>query len=147
MVENAHPADDTTTQDPVVLSDITEEWHRVKPALYALCQKSPQFNLVPEEVFDACAIEAANLWVAPDGFVVTRFITDEYSGVKTLLLWVAATFDGGKDMGNKYAGFFEEVAKYTNCQYIEFWSSRRGMERYAEPHGYTPYYTAYRKSI
>lgn len=134
-------------EDPV-LSDITQEWYRIKPALIGLCEKNAAFDLCPEEVYDACVTENAQLWITPEGFMVTRFIEDpSYSVGKTLFLWVAATFDGGKDAGLKYLEFFEGVAKYMNCQYIELWSSRPGMERYIARHGFGKFYTAFRKTI
>lgn len=75
-----------------VLSNIDTEWHRVKPALQRLITKNPGFDLTPDRVRLTCYDERGQLWVSPEGFVVTRFQDDEDSGIRTLLLWVAASW-------------------------------------------------------
>lgn len=130
-----------------VLSDITEHWGVIKPHLEALCDSNSSFGLRPEHVYDACTAEQADLWVAPEGFVVTRFITDDDTGTRTLFLWVACATTGKNDLSCKYLPFFEEVAKYTNCKYIELWSSRGGMERYLTRQEFKLFYRSFRKEV
>lgn len=124
-----------------------DEWYRVRPALEKLIAKNPEFRLNKDHVFAECATDESQLWVTPEAFVVTKFVTDDYEPSRTLFIWVAASFEGQRDVGAKYLDFFDGVAKYMNCKYIEFWSSRVGMERYIKPRGFTPYYKAYRKAV
>ena len=133
--------------DEPILSDIREDWAAVGPALEILCNENPTFGLQPLHVRDACDAEQADFWRAPEGFLVTRFITDEDSGVRTLFIWVAYAFERHFDLTAKYLPFFEEVAKHTKCKYIETWSSRGGMERYLARHNFKLFYRSFRKEV
>lgn len=131
-----------------VLSSIDAEWHRVKPALQRLIAKNPGFDLTPDQVRLTCYDDRAQLWVSPDGFVVTRFQDDADSGIRTLLLWVSASWGtDGKLPLHRYLPFFDGVAKYMNCKYIELWSSREGMERYLAKHDFSPLCKVFRKQV
>ena len=135
------------TQDEPVLSDIWDDWSAVRPALQNLCDDNPAFDLKPEFIRDACSKEQADYWRVPDGFLVTRFITDDDTGVRTLFMWVSCSFKCGGDIGSKYLPFFTEVAKYTECKYIEAWSSRPGMGRYLAKQGFGEFYRSFRKEV
>lgn len=135
-----------TLAEPV-LSDITEEWEKIRESLTNLCAKSPEFGLSPDHVREDCMAERADLWITPEGFSVTRFITDEHTNDRTLFLWVSCSFSGNADVGAKYLSFFTEVAKYTDCKYIEAWSSREGMGRYLARQGFNEFYRSYRKTV
>ena len=130
-----------------VLSDIDEEWPTIEPHLARLCRLNPTFGLEPKHVYDDCAQDEANLWMAPEGFLVTRFVTDDGTGARTLFMWVSCAFAPGADIGAKYLPFFEEVAKYMKCAYIEAWSSRVGMGRYLARQGFEEFYRSYRKAV
>lgn len=132
--------------DPVI-SDIDEEWYRVKPALERLFAKSPEFGLVPSYVREACIDQRAQLWVSSEGFMVTRFQDDADSGDRTLLLWLGSRFDDATNPCHQYLPFFDGVAKYMNCKYIEVWSSRDGMERYLAKYDFELYARAFRKLV
>lgn len=130
-----------------VLSDINDVWGLIKPHLQNLCDKNPIFGLQPEHIYDDCVRDEANLWMTPEGFLVTRFVTDDGTGVRTLFMWVSCSFTPGADVGAKYLPFFEEVAKYMKCAYIEAWSSRVGMGRYLARQGFDEFYRSYRKAV
>lgn len=131
-----------------VLSNIQDEWYRVRPALERLIAKNPGFDLTPDQVRLTCYDERAQLWVSPEGFVVTRFQDDEDSGIRSLLLWVSTSW--GTDVKvplHLYLPFFDGVAKYMNCKYIELWSSREGMERYLAKYDFAPVCKVFRKAV
>lgn len=129
-----------------VLSDVDDEWGRLRPALEKLCADNPTFGLQPGHVYDECMRELADLWTVPDGFVVTKLILDA-NGDRTLFLWVAATFAGNTIPLGKYLPFFDEVARHTGSKYIECWSSREGMERYLAKQGFGLFFKSFRKTI
>ena len=130
-----------------VLSNIEDEWARVKPHLDALFAANPRFDTTAEHVYEGCIREEAELWMTPEGFLVTRFLVDEDTGIRTLFLWVCCSFGGKLGGVSRYFPFLEVVAKHTNCKYIETWSAREGMERYLARQGYDLYYKAYRKEV
>jgi hypothetical protein len=130
-----------------VLSNIEDEWERVKPPLDALFAECPSFDSKAEYVYEACLKEEADLWMTPEGFLVTRFLKDEDTGIRTLFLWVCCSFGGKLGGVGQYFPFLEVVAKHTDCKYIETWSQRAGMERYLAKQGYDLYYRAYRKEV
>jgi len=135
-----------TSSEPA-LADIEEEWSELAPLLEALIRRSPRFGLSLSEVRCDCLNEEADLWKAPEGYLVTKFIRDPVSQEKTLFMWIACAKNPGVDMGTKYLSFFDEVAKYTGCRYIELWSSRAGMGRYLAPHGFSLFYRSFRRTI
>jgi hypothetical protein len=135
------------TRDEPVLSNIIDEWGVIKPYLDKLCEDNPEFGLKSEHVYDTCVADEANLWMAPEGFIVTRFVTDDDTGVRTLFLWVACSYARFTDVGSMYLPFLEEVGKYMHCRYIEAWSSREGMERYLAKQNYKLFYRSFRKEI
>lgn len=130
-----------------VLSDIDDKWEQIKPYLDRLFAAYPGFNTTAEHIYDACNRGSADLWVAPEGFLVTRFLVDEDTETRTLFMWVGCSFGGEMGGIEKYLPFLEVVAKHTNCKYIETWSLREGMGRYLARQGYDLYYRAYRKEV
>ena len=131
-----------------VLSNIQDEWYRVRPALERLIAKNPGFDLTPDQVRLTCYDERAQLWVSPEGFVVTRFQDDEDTGIRILLLWVSASWGTDDKVPlHLYLPFFDGVAKYMNCKYIELWSSREGMERYLAKYDFAPVCKVFRKQV
>lgn len=129
------------------LGNIFEVWGTIRPHLEKLCRDNPAFDLKPEHVYDACCAEQADLWLVPEGFLVSRFLTDTDNNERTLFLWVSCAYNGDASIGAKYLSFFTEVAKYTGCKYIEAWSSRKGMERYLAKHGFDLFYRSFRKAV
>lgn len=131
-----------------VLSNIQDEWYRVRPALERLIAKNPGFDLTPDQVRLTCYDERAQLWVSPEGFVVTRFQDDEDNGIRSLLLWVSVSWGTDDKVPlHLYLPFFDGVAKYMNCKYIELYSSREGMERYLAKHDFAPLCKVFRKQV
>ena len=131
-----------------VLSNIQDEWYRVRPALERLIAKNPGFDLTPDQVRLTCYDERAQLWVSPEGFVVTRFQDDEDNGIRSLLLWVSASWGTDDKVPlHLYLPFFDGVAKYMNCKYIELWSSREGMGRYLAKYDFAPVCKVFRKAV
>lgn len=131
-----------------VLSNIQDEWHRVRPALERLIAKNPGFDLTPDLVRLVCKEDRAQLWTSSEGFVVTRFQDDEDTGIRSLLLWVSVSWGTDDKVPlHLYLPFFDGVAKYMNCKYIELYSSREGMERYLAKHDFALLCKVFRKQV
>ncbi len=106
-----------TSINPRVV-DIRQEWDWVKVGIEEVLREHPQLTFRPEDVYTACVTEAALLWVAPEGFVVTTGETDNFTGDRTLLIWIAWAEERGiYDKGDaktqyvKLAEEFGELAK------------------------------------
>ena len=131
-----------------VFGDIAEEWYRVEPGINRLLEKNPDCGLTAKGVYNECLHNYSTvLWMVPEGFMVTRFEDDPYTGYRTLILWLAAKFSGEPGPVHPYLPFFDGVAKHMNCKYIELWSSRPGMERYLARYDFKQVSRVFRKTV
>ena len=56
-----------------VLASVRNEWHWVRPAIEELLNDNPDVDAIPEDVYAACKAGVAQLWLIPNGMIVTRF--------------------------------------------------------------------------
>ena len=70
--------------DPVI-TNIRDEWDWIRPALVELKEQIPSLTWRPEDVYAECLYGKAVLHVSPEGFVITKVITDQYTKDRTLL--------------------------------------------------------------
>ena len=115
--------------DPVI-ADIRDEWDWVCPALRKLKKQIPSLTWRPEDVYAECLYGNALLYVAPDGFVITNVITDQYTKERTLHFWIACAQELGGNCVIKYLPFFKNVAKQLECKFFETWTSVDELESY-----------------
>ena len=94
--------------DEPQLADIRDHWHWVRDGIQEILEAQKQLTFIPEEVYAACVNGEAQLWVAPEGFVITTGLKDEYARTSTLLIWIAWAEERGKDCVLKYMTFFSE---------------------------------------
>ena len=121
---------DTATADSPELANVRDHWHWVKHGIEEILAEQPQLTFRPEDVYHLCLKDEAYLWVAPEGFVITTTEQDEFTGHKTLLLWLAWTKERGNNCAVKYLPFFEEFARHMQFQYIETRSPVAALEKY-----------------
>ena len=122
--------------DPVI-ADIREEWDWVRPALEELREQIPSLTYRPEDVYAECLYGNALLHVAPEGFVITNVITDQYTKERTLHFWICwAKKLGGGNVIN-YLPFFENVAKQLECTKLEVWTPVKELEAYLISSGWS----------
>lgn len=96
-----------------------------------------------EDVYADCIHKAAYLWIADDGFVIFKPITDDYSGENILLVWVA----WGKanvDLVDKYQDQIVEIAKEQRFDIIRFYRNAKVPVEYK---GWKKTYTIYDMEI
>ena len=103
--------------DEPQLADIRDHWHWVRDGIQEILTDQEQLTFIPEDVYAACVNGQAQLWVASEGFVVTTGLTDEFTGQRTMLIWIAWAEERGKDCVLKYMSFCSEQA--SKAGYIE----------------------------
>ena len=103
--------------DEPQLADIRDHWHWGRDGIQEILEDQKQLTFIPEDVYAACVNGEAQLWVAPEGFVITTGLKDEYARTSTLLIWIAWAEERGKDCVLKYMTFFSEEA--SKAGYIE----------------------------
>ena len=105
------------SSDEPQLADIRDHWHWVRDGIQEILTDQEQLTFIPEDVYAACVNNQAQLWIAPEGFVITTGLKDEYARTSTLLIWIAWAEERGKDCVLKYMAFFSEQA--SKAGYIE----------------------------
>lgn len=132
------PKSETATDrvvDPV-LADVREEWVWVKPGVEEILKVDPKLTFRPEDVYAACVMNQAQLWVASEGFVVTSGETDPFTNRRTLVLWLAWAFNRGTDMVSKYQNFFGDLARQTGYVQLETRSAVRELQGHLTTRGW-----------
>ena len=113
------------------IANIRQEWHWVKRGVEEILAEQAQLTYRPEDVYAACLNHEAILWVAPEGFVVSQELEDEFTGAKTLLIWLAwARRKRGQNCVVKYYPFFARTAKAYGFSKIETRSPIPALENY-----------------
>ena len=121
--------------DPVV-ADIRHEWHWVKPGIEEILNADSSLTFLPEDVYAYCKSEAALLWVTDDGFAVTTTETDEFTGDKTFLVWLAWAKSRGANLAVLHYEFFAKRAKEVGFAHIEVRSSVPALQKYLPENGW-----------
>ena len=101
------------------LGNIRQEWYWVKQGIEEILEEQKDLTFIAEDVYAACLNNTAQLWVAPEGFVITTSCSDEYTDAKTLLIWLAWARAKGKDGVVKYTPYFSKLAKDAGYSMLE----------------------------
>tara|TARA_B110001454_G_scaffold218590_1_gene247051 strand:- start:1006 stop:1419 length:414 start_codon:yes stop_codon:yes gene_type:complete len=105
--------------DEPYLGNIRQEWHWVKQGIEEILETQKNLTFIAEDVYVACINNTAQLWVAPEGFVITTGCSDEYSDIRTLLIWLAWARVKGQDCVIKYTPYFSQLAKEAGYALLE----------------------------
>jgi hypothetical protein len=92
-----------------------------------------------EDVYADCVHGKAYLWLSDDGFVIFKAETDEYSGLKILIVW----FAWGKanvDLIDKYQDQIVGIGKEQEFDIIRFYRNAKGPVEFK---GWKKTYTIY----
>jgi hypothetical protein len=151
MVEHqalgAQDADDTDTAHKPVYGDVRLEWDWVKQGVEEILAEQPQLTFRPEDVYAACLNEEAHLWTAPEGFVISSIETDQFTGAKTLLLWLAWTKNRGQNCAIKYLPFFVGLARENGFKNIETRTPIPALENYFLAEGWKKDTVVYTRDV
>jgi len=129
-------ADGAAGTDPV-WADISENSYWVLPAVQEILDEQPQLKFSVEDVYNACHAGTATLWVAEEGFVVSTGETDQFTGDRTFILWLAWTMNRGQNCVFKYYDFFAKAAKEMNFKTVETRTPIRRLEPHLLAQGWT----------
>lgn len=116
--------------DSPVFTDIRLHSDWVLPAIQDILDEQPQLTFTPADVYIACEEGSAGLWIADEGFVISTGVTDEFTGNRTFLIWLAWAKKRGENCVIKYFDFFEEVAREAGFINIEVRTPVRELEPY-----------------
>ena len=122
--------------DPVI-TNIRDEWDWIRPALVELKEQIPSLTWRPEDVYAECLYGKAVLHVSPEGFVITKVITDQYTKERTLHFWICWAKKLGSNNVINYLPFFENVAKQLECNRLEVWTPVNALEAYLRGSGWS----------
>lgn len=141
------PAVGPSTAAEMVVSDIRREWDWVKVGVEEVCRANRNLTYRPEDVYAACVNRQAVLWTCPDGFIITTTLTDEFTGEKTLFLWLAWAKSRGTSLLTKYQGFLERATKEAGYSILETRSPFLGLMSHMEAHGWSVDTVIYTKRV
>ncbi|MGB2145962.1 MAG: hypothetical protein ACPHZ7_03240 [Vibrio toranzoniae] len=145
-IGEAEVVDTEEVVKPVIVS-VRTNWDAVKVGIEEILAEQPQLKFRPEDVYAACLKEEAFLWVAPEGFLITSSEVCEFTGARTLLLWLAWTKKRGESCAVKYLPFFEEVARSNGFQHIETRTPISALEDYFLAEGWTKDTVVYTRDL
>ena len=138
-----------TTDDFVepVLTDIRSTWNTVKPGLEQILKDNPNLTFLPEDVYSEVVNNRAFLYTSSVGFLILRVEIDQFTNDKTLLLWIAYTYNKGGHEWAAHEEWFNSLAKEIGCKYLEARSRVPEMESYVKEIGWELDTRIYRKEI
>ena len=103
--------------------DIRHGWNRIKDGLVELSKKC---DWIPEDIYHSCKSGASQLWIAAEGFVILQIMTNEFTGAKELLVWIAV---GEGFVQDKYLPQIEQIARSVGAKTVKMESPRLGFAR------------------
>ena len=113
-------------------ADIRTCWDKVKPGIVDILKDNPLLTFIPEDVYSECVNERAFLYTSSVGFLVLTVEVDTFTKDKTLLLWIAYTYNKGGHNWLAHNEWFNDLAKQAGCRYLEARSRVPEMESYTK---------------
>ena len=120
-----------------VLTDIRTCWVQVKKGIEEILSASPRLTYMAEDVYSECVNGRDTLFTSPIGFLVLTTEVDQFTGAKTLLIWIAYTYNQGKHNWLDHADWFDNLAQHLGYRTIEARSAVSEMEEYALNNGWS----------
>ena len=136
----------STIEEPVY-TDIRKCWNVIKTGILEVLKENPHLTYIPEDVYSECVNERAFLYTSPVGFLILTTEVDQFTKDKTLLLWIAYTYNKGGHNWLSHEEWFNNLAKEAGCKYLEARSRVPEMESYVEQIGWELDTRIYRKKV
>jgi len=136
----------STTELPVS-TNIRKCWDKVKPGIVEIIEQDPFVTFIPEDVYSECVNERAFLYTSSVGFLILTIEVDQFTKDKTLLLWIAYTYEKGGHEWLAHEEWFNDLAKEVGCKYLEARSRVPEMESYTKQVGWELDTRIYRKEV
>ena len=128
-------------------ADIRQCWDKIKPGIVEIIKENPYLTYIPEDVYSECVNERAFLYTSSVGFLILTMEIDRFTKDKTLLLWIAYTYEKGGHEWLAHDEWFNDLAKEAGCKYLEARSRVPEMEAYTKKIGWELDTRIYRKDI
>ena len=112
--------DDSRFLEPQ-LTDIRSCWPKIKKGIEAILEENPILTFIPE--------------------------VDTITKEKTLLIWIAYTYEQGKGNWIDHVEWFNTLALNSNCKFIEARSRVPEMREYAVANGWEIDTIVYRRHV
>jgi len=125
----------TAVSSPKV-ADIACNAHWVSPAIHEILDANPMLTFTPGDVYAACKQGAAQLWITPEGFVVTTGETDLFTGDRTMLIWLAWAYKRGTSLVAQHQDFFIDQARESGFNKLEVRSAVPELKDYILSQGW-----------
>ena len=135
-----------TIEEPVY-TDIRECWETIKTGILNILKENPHLTYIPEDVYSECVNERAFLYTSSVGFLILTVEVDQFTKDKTLLLWIAYTYEKGGHNWLAHNSWFNDLAKEAGCKYLEARSRVPEMESYTKTIGWSLDTRIYRKEV
>ena len=136
----------STIEEPVY-TDIRKCWNVIKTGILEVLKENPHLTYIPEDVYSECVNERAFLYTSPVGFLILTTEVDQFTKDKTLLLWIAYTYNKGGHNWLSHEEWFNNLAREAGCKYLEARSRVPEMESYVEQIGWELDTRIYRKEV
>tara|TARA_R100000995_G_scaffold84526_1_gene63482 strand:+ start:1834 stop:2274 length:441 start_codon:yes stop_codon:yes gene_type:complete len=136
----------STIEEPVY-TDIRKCWNVIKTGILEVLKENPHLTYIPEDVYSECVNERAFLYTSPVGFLILTTEVDQFTKDKTLLLWIAYTYNKGGHNWLSHEEWFNNLAREAGCKYLEARSRVPEMESYVEQIGWELDTRIYRKKV
>ncbi len=127
--------------DTLVLKEVREVWDAIRPGLEQVRQKTGA-PWRAEDVYAACVVGQASVYVGETGFVVVQAKTDPFSGAPELFVWVA--YAEGQGNLERFQAAVDELARDHEFTKLTMWSNRPGFARVP---GWQPVATVYERAL
>lgn len=117
----------------------------MRPVIEKIIEENPDgVTFWPEDVYAAVVNNEAVLYANDDGFAVCTIETDQWSGEKDFLVWLAAKWPGGRDIVRQYLPDFADTARQLGCRGIIVQSNH---PVFRDNPDWTADYTVYRHKL
>jgi hypothetical protein len=105
---------------------VKEYWDHIRYALECVIEKT-NADWIPEDVYAACMMGQARVYLAPDGVIVFKLLTDNITNQNSLFVWAAYSKDGNALI--KYHQDVDAIAKEFGASKISFASPRKAWHK------------------
>ena len=127
--------------------DVREVWDAVRPGLEEILQQNPQLTFRPEDVYAELLEKRSLLFMSKAGWMVLSVEIDQFTGDRTLLIWLAYTFKVGGHQWSDHQEWLNLIAAGEGCRFIEARSAVPELVPYAMKHGWTLETNVYRREV
>lgn len=105
---------------------IEDHWSWMEPHVRRLMERNKELN-TPEDLYEAVSTGKAQLFVAPDGFVIWSI--RQCPRTKDLTFWVWVAWGNGGNMIHRYEPELVKLAELAGAKKMAFSSPRKGYQR------------------